>query len=165
MRGDFQRAKQQGFEFSPIARQRTEQPRVVRTIAPEASSRLLHGAFDNYRRAIIKRVREWRIGLNKCEPVLSERQRAEKWRSKRERHNSSTNIVHESGQGEFRRTHPTADGWLGFEDQHRLPGFCKRDGRREAVGPRTNDYGIDLAFRGRHGWLNRSPLWANALSH
>jgi hypothetical protein len=96
-------------------------------------------------------VREWHVGLNKCEPVLSQRQRAEKGRSKRERHNRSADIMHESGQREVRRTHSAANGWFGFEDQHRLPGFCKRDGRREAVGPRTNDYGIELAFRGRHG--------------
>ena len=111
---------------------------------------MLHRAFDDYRRTIIKRVREWRIGLNKRQSMLSERQRAEKRRGKRERHHRSANIMDKSRQREFRRTHPAANGWLGFEDQHRLPGLCERNRRRETVGPRTNDYGIELALRGRH---------------
>ena len=118
MRGELQCAKQQWFEFGPIARQWTEQPRVARTVPTEASHCLLHRAFDDYRRTVIKRVREWRIGLNKREPVLSEWQRAKKGRSKRERHNRSANIMNKSRQCEFRRTHPAANGWLGFEDQH-----------------------------------------------
>ncbi len=150
MLGEFQGAEQQRLELRPIAREWTEQPRIVRTVGPETRGRLLHRAFDNYGRAIIKRMREGRIGLNEGEAVLGKRQRAEKRGRERERYHCSANIVDKSGPREFRRTHTSADSWLGFEDQHRLPSLRERYRCRKPIGSRTNYHGIELAFRMRH---------------
>ena len=70
MLGKFQGTQYQRLELRPIARERTEQPRIARAVGPEARGRLFHRTFDNYGRAIIKRMREGRIGLNKGEAVL-----------------------------------------------------------------------------------------------
>lgn len=75
-------------------------------------------------------MRERRIRLNEGEPMLGKWQRAEKGRSKGERHDGCAHIVDKSGQRELRRTHTAADSWLGFEDQHRLPGLRERYRRR-----------------------------------
>jgi hypothetical protein len=41
-----------------------------------------------------------------------------------------TDVMDESGQGEFSRTHTAADGVTGFEDEHLEPLLCEGDGSR-----------------------------------
>src|SRR5579864_1882236 len=93
----FQGAQQDGFEFGPIARQWTEQPRVARTISLESSCCQINRAFEDHSRTVIKRVCEWHIGLDKRESVLRERQRTKKRRREREWHHRSANILDKSG--------------------------------------------------------------------
>ena len=72
-----ERAEDLPHELGRRAHERLEQPPVGVGVPAEAVSRLVHGALEQHRGAVVEGVRERRVGMRQLESVLGERQPAQ----------------------------------------------------------------------------------------
>ena len=95
---------------SAVADERIEQPPVGLRVRAESASRLLHGALQHHRGAVVERVGQRRVGVHQLEPVLRQRQAAQEGRSERQGVHRRAGVVHEAGQRQLLRAAAAADG-------------------------------------------------------
>jgi len=126
-------------QFFPIARERLHQIAIGARVAAELSACKIDILMKTRGASIIEWMRERDLRLNPTKAEAFERQCLEKWRTRGERMNCRTNIVHKTWQGEFGRTRTAADRLVPFQDQNGKT--CPRQRNRGGHSIRTRpDY-------------------------
>ena len=122
-------------------RKRFHQPPPGLAITSESGNGHGQVGIQQYRRAVIERMRERSRRMNPLQPILWQRKRRKKWRSRRKGMNCRSEIVHESWNGQLKRSRRAARLRFRFEYVHLQSSLSKDNGCGESIGPRTDHTG------------------------
>ena len=142
-----QRAEDLAHELVGIADERIEQPAVGLRVRAESAGRLLHGALQHHRGAVVERVGQRRVGVRQLEPVLGQRQAAQEGRSERQGVHRRARVVHEAGQRQLLRAAAAAHGLGALDEGDPAAGPGQHDRRGQPVGARADYDGVVRVLR------------------
>ena len=134
-------------ELGPSASEWLEQPPVGVRVRTEAACRLLHGAFEQHRGAVVEWMRQRCVGMHQLEPVLGERQPAQERRCERQRVHRGAGVVHEAWERQLFGAAAPTDGLRAFEDGDPPAGRGQHGGGGEAVRARPDYDGVGRGIR------------------
>src|SRR5687767_13543490 len=131
----YDRAGHHALQASPVACDPADDSAPGLPVAAEAPRRLLDGALEHDRGAIVEGVRERGGWMDPLEPVLAEWQLAEERRRRGERVDRGAGVVDDAGLRQLGGPAAAADRVLRLIDPHQEPLARERDRRSEPVRP------------------------------
>jgi hypothetical protein len=136
-----QRGEDGGQELVGVAYERLHEPPV------RGVTGCLDGALEDGGVAAVERMRERHARMHELEPVLGERQPAQKRGRERQRVHRGAGVVHEARERQLFGAAAPADGPRPLEDGHPPAGPGQHDGGRETVRARPDYDGVRRGLR------------------
>jgi hypothetical protein len=114
-----QRAEDGRQQLLGVAHQRRKHPLVRPPVGTaDRSGGRRERAVEDYRRAVVERVRERDLGLHQLQPVPVERKLAQERRGERMRVDGRADVMDEAREGELGRARPSPHRGLRLQHPH-----------------------------------------------